>query len=490
MKKCFLLLLFICNLSFGQNWAPIVSSNEYCYFSSQLLSSASVIKTDSLIAQGTDTTFFLNLVIKPTYPVSYTKLKNQGQFLQKKVVSRSNGFVTFKGDSSFTLKTNATLGETWVFDSLLNLNASVIQVKQDSVLGQLDSLKVISTSNSDTIIISKNYGIIYFKNIASNQSFMLKGISNLNLGYQLPNQRNIYDFNVGDVFEYRLITGLHAQSIYNSYKNFYHSIITILTKASYNDSIIYTIQKKSYDTIQNGYITPWNPPTITSQTITTTLKYSFNASDFLNRWNHALIPGSTCAYGNQPYRKEHLFNFNSVFNTPVKLYDYDPLYTIHGDSLDKGNCPNTFSACFGRGFGEVYSHSWDDQSWMWPGSGTKTHYTDKYLIGSIKNGIQYGYISPFTVTPQVGLEELNTGNTFNVYPTVFSNYINIKDLNEDYDVSISDIMGRIIFSKHVLSGKDSPNQMDLSFLETGNYVLKIIDNQNRLSTKKIIKISQ
>lgn len=468
MKKLLALFLIIYNFSVAQNWAPIVSSNEYNYFSTPSFSSAVTIKTDSLIVQGLDEIFHLNKVIKPIG--NYKALINQGQFLQKKVISRSNGYVTFKGDSSFTIKINASLGHTWIFDSILNLTATVVQLKQDSILGQLDSMKVISISNSDTIVLSKNNGISYYKKYSSNANFALKGIQNLGLGYLIPKQKDIYNFDIGDVFEYRDVHIDVGQYGYNTYTTILHYQLTILSKNVSGNVLTYTALKKSSDTLSNG--------TLVQYSKIDTLNYSLTTSSFLNSPNRSLIDSYiTCAGGLE--KKEMIFDYNSIFNVPTRK----SYYTLTSYSADTMNFYGAFTNYkieeFGVNIGTIYSHCYS-----WIGLGEHDY---KYLIGSIKSGIQYGTITTWT-TNAIGVQEYANDETLKVYPTCFSSSLNItSSLKEKYDVTIIDILGRKVYSSSIVTTSAEPIEINLSFIEKGHYFIRLTKIDGKEIIRKIIK---
>src|SRR5436305_13956625 len=109
MKKLTFIFIFFSIFCSGQNWQPINSTTTYNYFSSTQFSSASIIKTDSSNLIGSDYALYLNLIVKPIAGNPNYQLKNQGQFLAKKVVQRNNGIVTFMGDTNFTLTLNSNI---------------------------------------------------------------------------------------------------------------------------------------------------------------------------------------------------------------------------------------------------------------------------------------------------------------------------------------------------------------------------------------------
>ena len=67
----------------------------------------------------------------------------------------------------------------------------------------MDSVKEIGLSNGDIIKLSKNYGLLQFPG-AGSDTYNLKGIEGVNpIGEQTLSSHDIYDFQVGDVLQYR-----------------------------------------------------------------------------------------------------------------------------------------------------------------------------------------------------------------------------------------------------------------------------------------------
>lgn len=479
MKKHLLLLLFVYNLSIGQNWAPIVSSHVYNYFSSAAFSSATIIRTDSSSYAGTDSVFYLNRIIKPVNSTKY--LNNQGQFLKKQVISSANGYVTFKGDSSFTLKPIAGIADSWVYDSIQNLIATVISLKEDSVLGNLDSIKIIAVSNLDTIVLSKNYGITYFKKQSINIAYTLKGIQNLGLGYKVPMFSEIFNFDIGDIFEYRKIYSHSTMSVANTFTNFYHYKLIILSKNISGSTISYSARKLSSDTIWTGFGNPYN---IVQKDTIINISYTDSVKHVSNLINNSVTAGGHCTYGYNPYFYKTSFDDNNTFNCHTKTLS-DKLFipNSNNDTLDTSLNDNficrTIKVC-GENFGIIYSY--DNVTITGNGNVTTCN-----LIGSIKSGMQYGTITNYIISA-IGIPEHEFGESIKVFPTVFSGDLNIAAKNKT-SVTISDLLGRILYS-HVLNSSDGiTNQLNLDFLQNGNYFITFTNSDNRSITKKIIKVN-
>lgn len=202
---CLFLLTFLaCSLN-AQNWLPLAPGDQFSYRHSDSMLISHVLQVDSqkILLNG-DLAFFLNRVILDcdTCIVQRGKLANQGQFLQKKMLRKSDGRWVFQGKQSFVLFPLAPTGASWLLDTAQNLSATVLGISEQVVFGMLDSVKTIAVSNGSQILLSKGHGILQFPDGNNGATFDLVGIPTRNLGEKLPGWQEFYDFEPGDVLEY------------------------------------------------------------------------------------------------------------------------------------------------------------------------------------------------------------------------------------------------------------------------------------------------
>jgi len=117
----------------------------------------------------------------------------------------------------------------------MRISAEVIAITAGEILGNADSLKHIALSNGDTIILSKSHGIIEFPQVDNDTYYRLIGIQTRGLGFKMPDYREFFDFNVGDIFQYEIETGALPLGTYGTVK------ITITDKQVSQESIVYAI---------------------------------------------------------------------------------------------------------------------------------------------------------------------------------------------------------------------------------------------------------
>lgn len=283
------LLLFICSFLFSQNY-QLISSKGYKLF--QIQSEAGFVvkalRVDSVVLNGLDSIFYFNHElerVEDTYSAVYA---NGNSFLGKCITIKNDGFNNLVNQKKDTLKfkTNATLGETWVFyqrnDSVLKAKVSAID--QENFLGVSDSVKTFSlklevnglVQNSlfDTLNfkISKKYGVLSIINLnyfheppASEYHYIygyndpnsivqvnylkkheLIGQSNPKIGTQNLTKKDLHNFNVGDEFHYKgsYNFGLECLCTYTTNSKY---IYRILDKYNVSDTIVYKVEFTSHD---------------------------------------------------------------------------------------------------------------------------------------------------------------------------------------------------------------------------------------------------
>lgn len=465
---CILLLLSFSVT--GQNWTPLNSIHTYNYFSSSGYTSASVIKTDSVKLSGPDSILFLNLILKDI-PVSH-KLKAQPQFLGSRIIKKPNGIVVSKGDHSYTLLTLAGPGTSWLSDTLNNYTAQIVSAKKDSVIGQTDSVKVVSFSNGDTLFLSQNFGITYFKK--NNTPYYLKGIEDISLGYHVPNFADFFDFAPGDTFEYQKLLYRSTTSVFNTYMNTYHYKICIQTKNINGNTITYTGTELSSDTVWGGYQMPYN---IVQNLLNDTLKYTDSSTHLLNGYRNMITSyGRPCYWtGGTSGYKQLYFNYNPQFNTNLKMTIDSSYATSVSDTLYPYYYSCNLYETFGAGFGSIYQYDYE-----YCGGCSNTYITR--LLGAVKNGITYGKITPNWMF-YAGMEK-RSEKTMGIYPVPVSDQLFITGIRDDQYGYIYSNLGQLVLQKR-LTSKD--NSFDVSTLKEGAYFIRLINDLQEPTVLKFIK---
>jgi len=122
-------------------------------------------------------------------------------FLQEYAIFLPNGVVDFHNPDTFQIHSLAQPGESWIFktDEIGNpVMAEVTDQYSGTVLGETDSIKVVSVADGTTFHLSKHHGITFWSDTDVN--FELSSIPARNLGGSNLSNASVFGFSVGDVF--------------------------------------------------------------------------------------------------------------------------------------------------------------------------------------------------------------------------------------------------------------------------------------------------
>lgn len=209
-----IVLMFVFHSSNAQNWHFVETEKTY-HYSCDTTNLIFSIWADSVKINGKDTIWFANRVILPcdtchaeNYPNSYANkfmLKNQALFLQREIKVSENGKINLQSPDSFIIEKNFAINQTWNFSN--SKNAEIYFRGIGNVLGVQDSIIGIIVNSTDTIVISKNYGVVQYPCVAG-KYFRLIGVESKNsIGYHVPTFYEIYKFEKDDIIHKRAYEG-------------------------------------------------------------------------------------------------------------------------------------------------------------------------------------------------------------------------------------------------------------------------------------------
>jgi len=289
MKKiCVLLSCLLGGILNAQNYQNICTPGITFFKNST--GNIKAFRQDSVYLPGNNDTVFISYrTIRPFWIDGCYDTTN-GSILGRRVYKKHDGtffFFNWNHDT-LTLKTQATMNETWKFCNLpggSRIDATVINILPDTILGLPDQVKVISFQakdlngnnishylNQKIIKLSQHYGIsktfdlYYMPDIEANDtsSYILDGKTALHLGIQNLTWRDVYNFDAGDEFHY---SGVQTYWGYGS--NSWNTIKRVLEKEVFGnlDSVKYTMEfckimylfqpppniETTYDTIVESY---------------------------------------------------------------------------------------------------------------------------------------------------------------------------------------------------------------------------------------------
>lgn len=207
-------LIFLSVSLDAQNWRNICSPGRTYYVTDS--GTMAGFRLDSSFAAGNgDTTYYSYKILRGLSGQCLDSL--YGSVLGNKVIGKTDGRFCFfnRSNDSIWINTYAKLNESWEFyhsSAGVIITAKVEEIKTDTVLGLIDSVKLISLSGSkygitNIIRLSKHYGLYKTPDFYDLPSigglYTLAGKSEPMRGFQqCLRGREIYNFNTGDEFHY------------------------------------------------------------------------------------------------------------------------------------------------------------------------------------------------------------------------------------------------------------------------------------------------
>ncbi|MES2130807.1 MAG: T9SS type A sorting domain-containing protein [Bacteroidota bacterium] len=191
IKKKYILFLFVISSMrlLAQNWSAFNPSYRYNYSLENEGYTTAVVFADSTLTSGSDQVFSLNrIVLKCDVQNSFMQaegctdtsywLANQPQFLQRRIVYSGQDY-RLSDTSNYIIKHLEPIGSPWVFNATYSITAQVQSKIQKNIFGTVDSVKIILLSTADTILLSKQFGIIkYPAKFGLSSYYKLRGIEN------------------------------------------------------------------------------------------------------------------------------------------------------------------------------------------------------------------------------------------------------------------------------------------------------------------------
>lgn len=471
----FILAYFIVCTCNAQNWQPINKNETFNYLKSPAQKIPTSIWVDSVAKEGTDSIYYLNRFVipceectkpEPSYcydhPASSTFLKNQGMFMQKKIIRTSEGVFRFFGKDTFAINPYVPINESWIFDTTNSITATTSKLSTEQILGKSDEIKTIVLSNGDTIELSKNHGITYFTKHATNEEWKLAGIEERKLGLSTPKAKDFFNFQVGDMFEYNIyISGYNPTTTIEKFE--------IISKTVTGDTTKYNIIGKR--SITDNYIFH-----ISYETINETLILIDNSEHILNTRNPKITFKDDCLL--------HYSNFKSSDNGAISL-------TTGVDGQVYQHIPNSDT---------ILSHHY-----MPIGNvDTETYKTGlglTYKVKSLGNSSGYNFrlvayrknndtVGTFTdskyLTPTSISVRNNNSNNLSIYPNPCFNKVKVDlDNTSPIHLSIIDLSGKIIKTEMF---DTSSGEIDTSLIPPGLYILELTGDS--INTSNLLRIEK
>jgi hypothetical protein len=467
MRKLLTLLIVLSAVcSYGQNWKPVQPGNRYLYYldGHGFDSTAVVLQADSMSVSGSDSIFFLNRVVRRiSGPAADTRLTNQPQFLQREVTCFTDGSFRCEDTATLVFFPYAAINSTWVYDTAQNITATIVSASYQQVFSLNDSVKTISLSTGDTVVLSKNCGILQFP-AAQGAHYRLAGITGQLLGIQVPGFFDIfYAIQPGDVLEYRITDGQNSYPTSGNYSARRWHKDSLLSKSFSSNHVILNFYRYRNDTVVGGF----NAGIYTAPV--TVSEHYYN--DSLLGYDMSVNQGLTRGTGPYFYTAPQLLSYDtsSVFGcrTLVRQSRYRVDDTTYGDDTAifnthyVGNGPYGYTGVvnhgvYGAGIGMMYyQHSEYGTAFGF--------YQEHELIYARINGIEYGTEVP------VGINDDNASSPMRIYPNPAENVVHYPLTPHAVQLRVTDSYGRLCIS----ATSDGSGILDISSLAPGIYFISI-----------------
>lgn len=495
-------LILLSGVVVGQNWQLLDFNKTYFYKHIDSLHITNTIKFDSIQIFSSDTVFYVHSKLKLCDTCTNIPWQSSDGNLYHAFYPEIFGYTQTYSESTQsyqfsdgTIYPTAEVSANWTFNSSLGIAAAITDKYETINFGVLDSVKVVVLSSSDTILLSKNFGVLRYPDFDnSGKYYLITGFHHFqnSTGDCLPNMRQIYDFNAGDIFSYHNTRISFGTFIQNDFEIELH----ILENLSVEDTLKYRVKifgwNKEY--YLNEFGIPFDQINYLINDIDTLV--ILNNQQLLEN-NYSALLNLPDSINDYPLNSDLLFytepvgdgvNFTDFFLGSYELFCNEPFYVVshdfsptygyvktlkpfefYGDSL----CYPILEDCdaayekLGSSFGRI-SH----KSCCFEGM------AEDNLLGYIRDGVSYGTIYNYPNDLGVLNEDILS---MDIYPIPTSNFLHINFYNETYSknyfIQVYDLQGKIIFEDWSACDENI-YLLDVTTLDDGLYFLRVSDQEN------------
>jgi len=466
MKKIYLLLFLMATLTvYSQNWAPINTTEKFCYSTDDTLDIINnVLWVDSIEQNGSNQVFHFNKIAKAVANQDFNYLFHEPQFLLDDAMIQENGewvfmdtfFTPLDTLETFSLFPLAALNDSWVYSE--GVDAQVTNLSVMDVLGETDSVKTITLSDNSEILLSKNHGLINWRN-----QYQLVGIEGRDLGVLVPNFDDMYaNISAGDVVCYSINSWIADETVtgFNTSERY-----DIESVDRYNDSLVIHAFVRS------------NTEYFWKNNAQETSKGMQDLVFYRNRYTD-VYPNDTIYIGWTEY-----YNYSEgIAISKLAHYKWGGLKKTQETYVSDFPNTNLFTSCEGMYSFELCETNetmlmkqstkygfweYENAGFEWGGGRT--------LEGVIDDGDTLGTIFPIDMF--VGSTQLNTQSNWLVYPNPAHDHIILTSSKTgNMTAQLYNCSGILVKEVNIQKSEDEIS-IPIATLSSGVYLIKLIQNQ-------------
>lgn len=497
-----IIFIHIIGLLYSQNWSVFNKDYRYNYSLENESYTTVVIFADSILIQGTDTIFSLNRIAAKCdscffyYPEagvadSNYVMINQPQFMQRRIVY-SNYQYRFSDTSDYIIPRFLSLGNSWTFNTTRGITAQVISSTIKNIFGVNDSVNTILLSTNDSIIISKQFGIVkYPAKFGQHLYYKLRGIENKSsydvlslFGEKVPNYYDFFKLKPGVIHYYSSRIAFWAGSMNTHCDKHVYGKRTITSSALTSTTITNSYMDEFKGCYSNcGFTCNYNPAffpsTYSSTTLTITNEsVSTQSPETYNYYNNQIFDypsGNNFIYvlkfgitsNNHFFKTYGESCFASTIGIPN--YQYSMVYypSIQNNMVyyGKSNESNTFML-----FGETYIEGYGKVNAFFPSFESEYFYCTSAIIDGNDT---LGSLAVTNIATSVQNKE-KTYSSFGPNPTkdIITIYFPFESTGNTGTLEVTDIYGKTIFQKAIISGV-SLEKINLQNFAQGIYFVDV-----------------
>ncbi len=498
-----IIFINLISLAYSQNWAVFNKNYRYNYSLENESYTTVVIFADSIKVQGVDTTYCLNRIAtkcdscwyyypEPGVADSNYIMINQPQFMQRRIVYSNNQY-RLSDTSNYIIPRFLSLGNTWTFNASRGITAQVISATIKNYFGVSDSVNTILLSTSDTVIISKQFGIVkYPAQFGQQVYYKLRGIENKSsydttalYGEKVPNFYDFYTLKPNVIHYYSYTSSYMGHFPNGNCDAYYYAKKTILSSTVTGTVITHSFIEDRKGCSGNC-VTNWslgsptcyieNPFTFPALPINT---YTVNSGsvnmgvlNYHNGYNNQFVsPNFILKFGKTTNNHFYKTFGSSCFSGYLREHKDAYSNFSYQQSTLNPKVYYTKGYYFGFTNGETYIEGYGQVNTYMPIFETQLFYCTSTIIDGADT---LGEIIPYGITTGLSNHTEDNSSSFGPNPTKDIITINFpfEATGNNGTIEVKDVFGKTVLQKSIASGASS-EKINLQNLAQGIYFVDL-----------------